>query len=212
MASIARASTRGVSRGVRYNLARLETENLEVRMHPLNRWALAMVAALALVPGIGNAQATPDLTGKWRLDRDKSDDAEALIRAGLGITEKTSGRPDANAIRTGDRLVKLSRALVWLEIRQSEKDFRLYDDAGNVRIYYIDEKKHSRETPWGAKLQTVTTLENGEIHMHTEGKDVGKVDEFYGLEGRQLVFVVRIRVKKAKDDVIVRSYYSRVQE
>lgn len=184
-------------------------------MHAVIRWALAIAAAFVVAPASAYAQATPDLSGKWRLDTDRSDDAETMIRAGLGVTEKTTGRPDVPSLRTADRLVQLSRALRWLEIRQSAKDFRIYDDADNVRIYYIDGKKHSRQTPWGAKLHTVTTYEDGELHMRTDGKGFGnvdRIDESYGLEGSQLVFVVRIKVKKAKDDVVVRSYYNRVRE
>jgi hypothetical protein len=184
-------------------------------MRAVIRCALAATAAAILLPVGVQAGATPDFSGKWSLDSDRSDDAEAVIKTGLGVTEKTTGRPNVPEMRTADRLVALSRALTWLEIRQSDKDFRIYDDADNARIYYIDGKKHARETPWGAKLQTVTSWEDGKLHMRTEGKDIGdvdKVDETYDIEGGQLVFLVRIKLKVLKDDVVVRSYYNRVQE
>jgi hypothetical protein len=181
--------------------------------------ALTVAIALTSLAGLGLAEAAPvqsnpDFSGKWRRDVDRSDDAEALVRAGLGVTEKTTGRPDVPALRTADRLVQLSQALDELEIKQTAKDFRIYDDAGNVRIYYIDGKKHPRQTPWGASLQTETSWQQNQLHMHTEGKDIGKVkvDEFYALEGTQMVFLVRIKAKNTKEDVVVRTYYNRVKE
>jgi hypothetical protein len=217
MAAVAFFPARGRCRVVRYNSdepTNQETEKPEVTMHAVIRGMLMLVVAAVavLVPVGGDAQPNPDLSGKWTLDKEKSDDAEAVIRAGLGVTEKTTGRPDVKALQVADRLVALSRALESLEIRQSEKDFRIYDDANNVRIYYIDDKKHARETPWGAKLETVTGWNNGALHMRTEGDELGKVDETYGLEGRQMVFIVRIRVKDAQEDVVVRSYYSRAEK
>lgn len=170
---------------------------------------LPIFFALALlVCRMGAAQGNPDLSGRWRLDRDRSDDPERTILAGLGDPNRM--RPEDR--RTAERLIQLAGALDELEIRQSDKDFRLYDQSNNVRIYYIDGKKHVRQTPWGEKLQTETSWEGGALHMKTDGKELGQVDETYGLEGRQMVFIVRVRLKGQKEDVVVKSYYHRVTE
>jgi hypothetical protein len=152
------------------------------------------------------SQGTPDFTGKWSLDTDRSDDAEALINAGL---EATTGKITPQTRQTGDRLIALSRALTWLEIRQTEKDFKIYDDADNVRIYYIDGKKHARETPWAAKIDTVTKWEGAQLHMKSDGHDLGDFSETYGFDGNELLFTVRIKLKNVKDEIVVNSYYTR---
>jgi hypothetical protein len=151
------------------------------------------------------AQGNPDFSGKWTLDTEKSDDGEAVILGGIGNPDRMSPKDR----RIADRLMELVRALRVLEIRQSPTDFRLYDEADNVRIYYIDGKKHTRETPWGEKLETVTKWEGSELQMRTDGKDLGEIDELYAIEGNQLLYTVKIRLEDAKEEVAVRAYYAR---
>jgi hypothetical protein len=160
---------------------------------------------LASVGFLQGAQGNSDFSGKWNLDSDKSDDGEAVILGGLGDPDRMSPKDR----RTADRLIALGRALQVLEIKQSASDFRLYDDADNVRIYYIDGKKHQRETPWGEKLETVTKWEGSELHMRTDGKDLGEIDEIYSMEGSQLLYTVKMRLKGSKEEVVVRTFYNR---
>jgi len=159
------------------------------------------------VTSVSLAQGNPDFSGKWTLDEDKSDDGEALILGGIGSPDRMS----PNERRTADRLIDLVRALRALEIRQSPADFRLYDEADNVRIYYIDGKKHTRETPWGDKLETVTKWEGFELQMRTDGKDLGEIDELYAMEGSQLLYTVKLRLEGSNQEVVVRTYYGRAQ-
>jgi hypothetical protein len=166
------------------------------------------LTSFLFMTAISLAQGTPDFSGKWTLDEGKSDDGEAVILGGIGSTERM--RP--NDRRTAERLIALVRALRVLEIHQSPADFRLHDEADNVRIYYIDGKKHTRETPWGEKLETVTQWEGSELHMRTDGKDLGEIDELYAMEGDQLLYTVKIRLEDAKEEVAVRSYYGRAKE
>ena len=160
-----------------------------------------------LVTSVSLAQGNPDFSGKWTLDEDKSDDGEAVILGGLGDPD----RMNPNDRRTADRLVELVRALRVLEIRHSPADFRLYDEADNVRIYYIDGKKHKRETPWGEKLETVTKWEGSELQMRTDGKDLGEIDELYAMEESQLLYTVKLRLEGSKQEVVVRTFYSRAE-
>ena len=161
-----------------------------------------------LLASVSFAQGNPDFSGKWTLDAEKSDDGEAVILGGIGSPDRMSPKDR----RTAERLIDLVRALRVLEIRQSPADFRLYDEADNVRIYYIDGKKHTRETPWGEKLETVTKLEGSELHMRTDGKDLGEIDELYAMEGGQLLYTVKIRLEDSEQEVVIRSYYGRAKE
>jgi hypothetical protein len=158
-----------------------------------------------ILASVSFAQGNPDFSGKWTLDTEKSDDGEAVILGGIGNPDRMSPKDR----RIADRLMELVRALRVLEIRQSPTDFRLYDEADNVRIYYIDGKKHTRETPWGEKLETVTKWEGSELQMRTDGKDLGEIDELYAIEGNQLLYTVKIRLEDAKEEVAVRAYYAR---
>lgn len=153
------------------------------------------------------AQGNPDFSGTWKMDKERSDDGEALILGGLGSPDRMSPKDR----RVAERLMELGRALEVLEIRQSPSDIRLYDDADNVRIYYIDGKKHTRETPWGERLETVTGWEGSELHMRTDGKDLGEVDEIYAMEGNGLVFTFKIRLEDSDNEVVIRTYYGRAE-
>jgi len=165
------------------------------------------LASSVFVAAISLAQGNPDFSGKWSLDTEKSDDGDAVILGGIGSTDRMS----PNDRRTAERLIGLVRALRVLEIHQSPADFRLHDEADNVRIYYIDGKKHARETPWGEKLETVTKWEGSELHARTDGKDLGEIDEVYAMEGSQLLYTVKIRLEDSKQEVVVRTYYGRAE-
>jgi hypothetical protein len=160
-----------------------------------------------ILASLAFAQSGPDFSGTWNLDADKSDDGEALIFGGLGDPDRMSPKDR----RVAERLIALSRALQLLEIRQSPSDFRLYDEADNVRIYYIDGKKHQRETPWGEKLETVTKWEGSELQMRTDGKDLGEIDEIYSMEGPQLLYTIKMRLDGQKGEVVVRTFYNRAK-
>jgi hypothetical protein len=160
-----------------------------------------------VLASVALAQGTPDFSGEWRLDPDKSDDGEAVILGGLGDPSRMS--PEKR--RVVERLMALGRALAFLEIRQSPADVRLYDEADNVRIYYIDGKKHPRETPWGEKLETQTKWEGAELHMRTDGKDLGEFEEIYQMAGSQLLYTIKLRLEDSDNEVVIRTYYARAQ-
>jgi hypothetical protein len=166
-----------------------------------------ILLASVLVTAAAIGQSAPDFTGKWTLDDSRSDDGEALIVGGLGDPDRMSPKNR----RTADRLLQLLRALRVLDIRQGPGDFRLFDEADNIRIYYIDGKKHQRETPWGERLETVTKWQGSELHMRTDGKDLGEIDELYGMEGQSLVYTVKLRLEGSKDEVVVRTFYNRAE-
>jgi len=168
---------------------------------------IVLTLSCLVLASVSFAQGNPDFSGKWALDSEKSDDGEAVILGGIGSPDRMSPKDR----RIADRLMDLVRALRLLEIRQSPADFRLYDEADNVRIYYIDGKKHARETPWGEKLETVTKWEGSELQMRTDGKDLGEIDEIYAMEGSQLLYIVKLRLDGSKQEVVVRTYYGRAE-
>ena len=120
--------------------------------------------------------------------------------------------PGGVAIERGrlvERLIQLARAIDEVEIAQTERDFRIFDRDDNLRIYYLDGRKHARQTPWGAKLDAVAKWEGQQITVRTTGSEIGEVHETFGMEGRQLVFIVRIKNKNFQNEIVIRNYYDR---
>ena len=150
----------------------------------------------------------PDLSGAWILDAESSDDTESQIIEGAG-ENTTHGMTRLERDRLVERLIGLARALNEIDIEQSDRDFKIFDEADNLRIYYFDGEKHARQTPWGAKLETVAKWDGTRLTIRTTGGDLGEVDEIYGMEGRRLVFIVRIRNKSFSREIVIRNYYNR---
>jgi hypothetical protein len=166
-----------------------------------------IVICCLLAASVSFAQGSPDFNGKWSLDDQKSDDGEAVILGAVGDPDRLSPKDR----RIAERLIILIRALRVLEIRQSASDIRLYDDADNVRIYYIDGKKHTRETPWGERLETTGQWEAGELHVRTDGKDLGEIEEVWAIQDGQLLYTVNVELEGSKEKIVVRAVYARAE-
>jgi hypothetical protein len=178
-------------------------------MNKVTRWLAtsSLVGAFAFMLSVEEAAAQkPDYSGKWQINLEKSDDMAFKIRDAVGATGEIT-RSDVRLI--ADRLTELASAVEWLEIEQSEKDFKIFDRDDNVRIYYLDGKKHPRQTPWGAMLQAQTGWNKDLLIVNTEGKDLGSISEIYGREDDQLLFLLQVENKKFEKTLIVRSYYDR---
>ncbi len=173
----------------------------------------AILGALVLVGGTSAAQivAKPDFSGLWELDDSKSDDAPEAIRIALG---KTGGRGKEQRQRQmlSSRLNYLAYASETIEIIQTSQDFTLINTEDDVRIHYVDGEKHTRQSPAGEMMTTVTTWRDDLLAATTEGKEIGKVTETFGFEGHQLVHIVRIQHKLFEDDLVVRTYYNRLDK
>ena len=173
---------------------------------------LLIVSTLVLLAPAAQTQAPkPDFSGKWGLDFEKSDDAVLAIRGALGQTGGRS-RDQQQRRLLSSRLNYLARAGETIEIEQTEKDFKLFNSEDDVRIYYIDGEKHPRQSPTGAKMTTVTLWREDSLDVTTEGDEIGKASETFGLEGFQLVHIVRIQNKAFEEDLLLRSYYNRLEE
>lgn len=171
---------------------------------------LVQAAFLAsfLVAGLTQA-AAPDLSGEWKLDTAKSDDAESEILKGAG-EDTTHGLSHLERGRVLERLVSLARSSDRIEIEQTQEDFQISDRGENVRIYYLDGRKHPRQTPWGASLEAQVEWRDGSLTVRSRGEEVGEVVETFGLEGHQLVLIVRIRNRLFEEEIAIRHYYDRV--
>jgi hypothetical protein len=186
-------------------------------MSARRRWQAVSIAALAATvlvlpsPVTVAQEPKPDFSGVWELDVAKSDDAEIAIRDALGLTGGRGGiQQERQALSS--RLHYLAQSYETIEIEQTEQDFKVFNSADDVRIYYIDGHKHPRQTPTGEQLTTVTAWRDDFLDLTTEGPDIGKVTETFGMEGFQLVHIVRIQNRAFEEDLVLRSYYDRVEQ
>jgi hypothetical protein len=73
---------------------------------------------------------------------------------------------------------------------QNEKRFAVGEGP-----HYLDGKKHVRQTPWGAKLQTLASWNGDQLVIVTEGKE--------------LAFVIQLDIKGFESTVVARHYRDR---
>ncbi len=173
----------------------------------------AILGALVLVGGTTEAQvvAKPDFSGLWELDDSKSEDAPEAIRIALGKTGGRGGKQQQRQMLSS-RLNYLAYASETIEISQTSQDFTLINTEDDVRIHYIDGEKHTRQSPAGEMMTTVTTWRDDRLAATTEGKEIGKISETFGYEGHQLVHIVRIQHKLFEEDLVVRTHYNRLDK
>jgi hypothetical protein len=180
-------------------------------MRSVSRWTTIPILICGLLAlGAQELRAQkPDFSGIWTLNFEKSDDWADLVRTGAGNTRSFT---KMDVQRIVDRLTYLARTAEEIEIEQSEREFKTFDKDDNVLIYYLDGKKHSRQTPWGAMLETVADWNGDELVIVTQNKELGKVTEVYAYEGKQLVSVIQMELKGFENTVVARQYYNRKEE
>ena len=161
-----------------------------------------LVAALQVA-----AAQTPNFSGTWELDRDKSDPALDAVLAGAGTLQK--GRNQMLQRYLADVLVQLASDAAALEIEHTDKDITIFDRADNVNIYYIDGKKHVREEQDLGSMETVAQWKGNELVVESKGKEAGTGVQTFSIEGDQLVIKVRVDAKTFENEVIADFYYNR---
>lgn len=182
-------------------------------------------------------ESLPALAGSWERDPEQSDDASEKMRAALEQMreqmEKRGGRRPGGGFggpppeEPGEGPVAGGRggpgrrrppgaglAAVPDEIKVELGPGELrVDDGERVQIYYLDGKKHLRELPNGAKLETITTIAGGAVHIE-EKMDRGKIERtiMLGPEGKTMISTLNVKMKGMKEAVVIRTVYARGEE
>jgi hypothetical protein len=198
----------------------------EMRTLKTNHIALGiLVLALLVQPARPSAQQ--DFAGTWEVNPDESDDPQEKLRAVLANMQKDRGGrgrggPPPEAEDPNERqaqlkgmhqgLKDLSAAADLLKIELLGNEFQVTsDDGGRVRIFYLDGKKHVRETPDGTKLETLAQWDGKRIvvEQKAKGKSGGEILETYELGSDPSVLVVtfRLKIKQLKEPIVIRSVY-----
>jgi hypothetical protein len=177
--------------------------------------------------------APPAFAGSWERDPKQSDDAAEKMRAALeqlreqmerrgggpmggggpgGPPPEGPGGPGERGRGPRSGGGGVARVPDELRVELDRGELRV-DDGERVQIYYLDGKKHLRQLPNGAKLETVSLLEGGVVHIE-EKLARGKVERTIelGPDGKTMISTLNVKMKEMKNAVVIRTVYVRVEE
>jgi hypothetical protein len=175
--------------------------------------------------------ASTGFSGNWERDPGRSDDAQEKMKAAFQRMQEEMERrgrggfpgggpppggppaegPPPGGSPPGGRRATPGRVPEELEIEHEKGELRL-DDGERLNIFYLDGKKHRREMPNGAKLETVATLQGGVVLIE-EKLERGKIERKLELseDGKALVMTLNIKLGNMKEPVLIRTVYERVE-
>ena len=196
-----------------------------------------MIHVLLFIGLVGlPAQPAQDIgfSGVWERDIERSDDPQEKMQAAMEqMREQTGqrggggGRPGGGGGRPGggggggrpgggggrgERGGGGGRPDVGnipdeLTVELTGEEFQV-DDGERLRIYYLDSKKHKRETQNGMKLETIAELKGSAILIE-EKMERGKIDRKFELspDGATMIMTLTVKFGRMKDPVVIRTVY-----
>ena len=196
-----------------------------------------MIHVLLFIGLVGlPAQPAQDIgfSGVWERDIERSDDPQEKMQAAMEqMREQTGqrggggGRPGGGGGRPGggggggrpgggggrgERGGGGGRPDVEnipdeLTVELTGEEFQV-DDGERLRIYYLDGKKHKRETQNGMKLETIAELKGSAILIE-EKMERGKIDRKFELspDGATMIMTLTVKFGRMKDPVVIRTVY-----
>ncbi len=174
--------------------------------------------ALLAEPHFGQERSS--LSGYWLRNPDESDDAEQKIKETARDYFNKATKGGRNILseeipQIQNRLTYVIATFVQfaeeLSIEEGSGELRIDDGIGRVRIFYIDGKKHKRQTPGGANLETICTRRGNRIVVEQKLDKDGKIAEVYSLsaDGTRMSLTVHFESKRFKQPLVVRNVYDR---
>ncbi len=163
-----------------------------------------------------------NMNGTWQRDPESSDDAEAKIEeTAKGFFDKATkggrGIMSDEIPEIQKRLENIISLYVHyaeeITIEEEGNELVVDDGYGKVRIFYVDGLKHERQTPFGAKLETVCTRQGGRILIDQKLDKWGRITETYvpSSDGETLTHTVRFESKRFKEPLVIRNSYYLLQ-
>lgn len=185
--------------------------------------ALALLAAAA--PAQSPAPATPDLSGSWRLNLQRSDDAKALIAEAAGSQYVAGGGRD-RLLPRGNEASEVERVEMrqWLVataeraraeplfVEQSARELKAgFGD--EVRIFYFGREATSQDAR-GVKRKTRMSWKGEQLLIEETGDDKMKLSHLYTLlpGGQNLIVAYRLEGGELEKPLDLRLFFDRVPE
>jgi hypothetical protein len=190
-----------------------------MRFRNLSRAGVAFAAAAALAATL-SAVDLPNLSGKWRLNRDASDSADAALkdaqaqgsssRGGFGgrgggggmghgggghrhsapPDDSQSGSDDGSSLRE-----TLARAQT-LEIRHEEPRLSISDAIGKERVVYTDGRKTEEERSAGGTTKVHARWKDGRIEVTSVPDKGPKITETFSVTADRTQLMVTLSFER----------------
>jgi hypothetical protein len=184
---------------------------------------LGFVSILPQQSPAPDTQVAPGFSGTWERDPKRSDDAQAKMRAAFEKMQEEMerrrgafpgpppGGPGGPPPPGGGRGPAPGQVPEELEIEHEKGELHV-DDGERLSIFYLDGKKHRREMPNGAKLETVATLQ-GRVVLVEEKLKRGRIERKFELseDGKSMEMTLDIELGDMKEPVRIRTVYARVE-
>lgn len=155
--------------------------------------SIAAVAAATLAVAALASAEPPTLSGQWKLDRKRSDDAQARIDAvagqgqvkgggasGLHILPEGNTRSEVERVEIRNWMLGIAGQLDALEVSQTPEEVRLALK-DTVRIFYFG-REHVREDGQGHKFKCRVRWQGQQLVTEEDGDKGMKLRETYTLE------------------------------
>jgi hypothetical protein len=166
------------------------------------------------------AQSLSSLSGYWLRNPDDSDDAEQKIKEAARAYFDKATKGGRNIL--SEEIPEIQKRLAYviatfvqfaeeLDIEEESGELRIDDGIGRIRIFYIDGKKHKRQTPGGANLETICTRRGNRIIVEQKLDKDGRIAEVYDIsaDGNRMTLTVHFESKRFKEPLVVRNIYDR---
>lgn len=181
-------------------------------------WASGWLAA-----GGALAADPPDLSGHWRLERKRSDDARVRIEevagpaqvkgggaSGLTILPEPGTRSEVERVELRQWMLGIAGQLDRMEIQQAPDQIKLFLGDDVVRVFYFG-REHLRQDSEGRKLKCRVRWQGSQLLTEEDGEKGFKLREVFTLEPANdwLIQAVRFESPLLKKPLELRLVYAR---
>jgi hypothetical protein len=191
-------------------------------------FAAATIAAALLLPHAGLAIGPGDLSGTWKLDRERSEDPAQKLREGRGPSRRGSGgggfrgrrdgggfgghhgRPtDEGEGNGGTDFFQDSRAFDLLAIVHRDPELRITDGLGREHVLYTDGRRVDEERSSGT-TKIRAKWKDGRVVVATTPEHGAKITETYAVTADGSSLTVTTRVEGRGRELEFRRVYGAV--
>lgn len=189
------------------------------------RWTI-LAGALVVSASPSSAEVLSGLSGKWRLDRGRSDDPRAKVEAVAGPDQVKSGgasgftifpelntRTEVERVELREWMLGIASQLGRLEIEQAGDTLKVYTGEDMARTFYL-KRDHVREDSQGRKLKCRARIEADRLVLEESGEEGLKMVEVFTPVPANgwLVHAIRYEHDRLKKPLELRLVYVRDAE
>ena len=183
----------------------------------LQRACLYLVLPFSLM-----AAEQPDLSGRWKLNHEQSDDAQQKMQEAFGGGARGSNRADVPGRQRrrggqeagqGGGLGRMMEAAETLQIQQKDPEILLKMEQRALTLF-TDGRTQEQDGPRGGSVKTTSRWDSNQLVVEREmGRGV-KVTTTYSLSaaGSQLFVTTRIETPRSSEPVLIRHVYDATSE